>query len=58
VVDQIVPGCSVKRRKSTPCRACASVGITHQIAPSAVSSAVRQPKPITGRHPTSPASRS
>ena len=55
---QIVPGCSVKRRKSTPKRDWTSSGTTHQAETRPVASAVRQPKASTARHVTAPTQRS
>ena len=55
---QIVPGCSVKRRKSTPKRDCTSSGITHQAETRPVVSAVRQPKAQSRRQVVAPTQRS
>jgi len=58
VVLQIVPGCSVKRRKSTPKRDWTSSGITHQADARAVAIAVRQPNANSARQPAAPIQRS
>ena len=55
---QIVPGCSVKRRKSTPKRDWTSSGTTHQALTRPVVSAVRQPKPHSSRQVALPVQRS
>src|SRR5215831_11745203 len=58
VVLQIVPGCSVKRRKSVPYRDWTSSGITHQAEAGAVVTSVRQPNATRPRVSTAPVQRS
>ena len=55
---QIVPGCSVKRRKSAPKRDWTSSGTIHQAETRHVASAARRPKRTIALHPTAPTQRS